>query len=231
MPLRSASVALQLPDNKLTDNRDRSVVQRSGYLLTPGAYTAGSVGPIIDLLDNTSFRAELDFATVSGTNPTFDCTLIHSADCKAWYQLGTAFTQETGAFGSLSAVTEAGTTPPDITLTGTAVREVNFKATVKTTGARGTAVLNLYLDGGVWKAREWTTAATYLLLDEDDVSTGITLAYENASASADNTWVFRTLGRQRKVFSGCHRYVRAVYAIGGTESPTFTGSIAIRTGD
>jgi hypothetical protein len=228
MPAITSSLALPNPSISLVDNNNREINQRAAYLIAPAAYTASSVGPIVDILGSTSIRAHLDLTAVSGTNPTLDIQLIHSPDCDVWYALGSAFTQETGAFGSLSAVTEVGTTPPDITVSGTALREVNFKAKVKTTGARGTAVLQIALDGGYWYATEWTTAATYNLLDEDGVDTGIDLAYESASAASDNTWTFRTLGRQRKVFSGCHRFVRAVYTIGGTETPTFTGSLQLR---
>jgi hypothetical protein len=228
MPYKINSVALKPPSSTIQDNDNRNASVRTNTLIS-GSLTATGVGDVIDLLDATSFRAELDISSASGTNPTLDVSLITSDDGKEWRALGTAFTQETGAWGSLSAVTSSGTTPPAITISGTPVRAVNFKATVGTIGARGTAVLKISLDGGRWYYLDWTTAATYTLLDEDGVSTGIALAYANASAASDNVWTFRTLGKQRASFSGAGRYVRAVYTITGTDTPTFATTLKINT--
>lgn len=230
MPYAINSIPLPTTGSLITDQRGRGIGKRSiallsGALVTPSTPTA--IGNVVDLLGATSVRASLDISAVSGTNPTLDVSLITSDDAKYWRALGTAFTQETGAFGSLSAVTSSGTTPPAITVSGTPVRAFDFKAMCTTLGARGTAVLKIALDGGRYFYLSWTTAATYEILDEDGVTTGVTLAYANASAATDNVWTFRTLGRQRATFSNCGRYVAAVYAIGGTDTPTFTTNLTI----
>jgi hypothetical protein len=217
---------IQLPNSQIVDANNRVQPYWSRTLATSMASGLAS-SDIIDMGTTRNLRATLDISAVTGTNPTLDVSFIHSADCKSWTALGSALTQETGAFGSVSAVTSSGTTPPALTLSGTAVRECNFKATVDTAGARGTAVLKIALDGGRWYYLNWTTAASYLLLDEDGVSTGVTLAYANASANADNVWTWRTLGRQRVALGPCNRFVRAIYAVGGTDTPAFTGRLGI----
>jgi hypothetical protein len=87
-------------------------------------------------------------------------------------------------------VTESGTTPPDVTLTGTPNRRINFRMECTTLGARGTAVVRTSINGGLTWKTGITTAATFSLLDpdDDDASTGVTVNYENASAAVNNVW-------------------------------------------
>lgn len=226
MPYIIDAKAIKLPNAQIIDAENRVQPYWSRTLAT--SMTSGlASSDIIDMGTTRNLRATLDISAVTGTNPTLDVAFIHSADCKSWTALGSALTQETGAFGSVSAVTSSGTTPPAITLTGTAVRECNFRAAVVTDGARGTAVLKLALDGGRWYYLNWTTAASYLLVDEDGVSTGVTLSYANASAAADNVWTWRTLGRQRVALGACNRFVKAIYVVGGTDTPAFVGRLGI----
>jgi hypothetical protein len=104
---------------------------------------------------------------------------------------------------TMSAVTEAGTTPPDITLSGTPVGEFDIRIEVVTAGARGTATVKFSTDGGVNFSDPITTAATFALTDTaiDSLvgingATGLTATYENASASANNVWTATATGKR-----------------------------------
>lgn len=98
---------------------------------------------------------------------------------------------------TMGTVTEAGTTPPDFTLSGTPLGAFNLRLRVGagTTGARGTFTFQFSTDGGnVW-SEFLTSDASVPLIDTAKDSlvgingrTGLTVAIENASAAANNTW-------------------------------------------
>lgn len=87
-------------------------------------------------------------------------------------------------------VTESGTTPPDVTLTGTPNRRIIFRMECTTLGARGTAIVRTSINGGLTWKTGITTAATFTLVDpdDDDASTGVTINYESATAAVNNVW-------------------------------------------
>ncbi len=166
-------------------------------------------------------RLALETTVKSGTNPTLDVTVQTSFDgVNEWRTVGTAFSQQTNVGLAMTAVTEAGTTPPDITLTGTPVVPVNLRIECTTLGARGTAVVRYSIDGGVSWTSAVATAATFAI-----GTTGLTANYESATAAVDNVWTARSAGWERKSLSGLSRFVRAVAQVGGTSTPIFTASL------
>lgn len=86
-----------------------------------------------------------------------------------------------------SAVTESGTSPPDVTVSGTAVDHYIVQVEITTGGNRGTAVFRYSLDAGAtWAEEGVTTAATYAM-----PGTGLTLAFATGTAySTDNVYTF-----------------------------------------
>lgn len=96
---------------------------------------------------------------------------------------------------TMGAVTEAGTTPPDVTLSGTPLGPWDLRLKCTLGGARGTARFRFSTDGGNTWSAEFVTAASVVLTDTNAVSpvgvngaTGITAAFESATFNADNTW-------------------------------------------
>ncbi len=89
---------------------------------------------------------------------------------------------------TLSAVTETGTTPPDVTLTGTPNRDIDFRMQCTTLGARGTSVVKYSIDGGINYITGKVTAASWPLLDAAGEVTGVTVNMENAAAAVNNVW-------------------------------------------
>lgn len=99
------------------------------------------------------------------------------------------------AGSSMGAVTEAGTTPPDVTLSGVPLGPWDLRLKCTLGGARGTAKFKFSTDGGNTWSAETLTAASVSLSDTNAVSpvgvngaTGITAAFESATFNADNTW-------------------------------------------
>jgi hypothetical protein len=88
-----------------------------------------------------------------------------------------------------SAVTEAGTAPPDVTLSGTPTKYIDLVVEITTGGARGTAVFRYSIDGGdTWAAENVTTAATYLMS-----GTGVTLNFATGTDyTDDNVYTAKT---------------------------------------
>jgi hypothetical protein len=99
------------------------------------------------------------------------------------------------ASASSYTVESFGTTPPAITLTGTANRFVKLKVVCTTLGARGTAVVKYSTDGGDTWIENVTTAASWTVKDTASAvegvyeETGLTINYANASAAVDNYWI------------------------------------------
>ena len=83
-----------------------------------------------------------------------------------------------------SAVTEAGTSPPDVTLTGTPNNSYLLKVKITLAGNRGTAKFKYSLDNGKTWSKEIVTANTYEM-----PGTGTTLNFATGSAYAtDNVY-------------------------------------------
>lgn len=96
---------------------------------------------------------------------------------------------------SMSTVVEAGTTPPDVTLTGTPLGAFNLRIKIIVTGARGTFTFQFSTDGGQTWSGTILSAASVPLIDPAADSTvgvngrtGLTAAFEDAAAAANNTW-------------------------------------------
>lgn len=97
---------------------------------------------------------------------------------------------------TMGAVTEVGTTPPDIAITtNTPLGPWKLRIKVHTAGARGVARIQFSVDGGENYSDSILTAASIDLVDPAIDSligvngkTGLTISYENATANADNTW-------------------------------------------
>jgi len=96
---------------------------------------------------------------------------------------------------TMSAVTEAGTTPPDFTITGTPLGPWNLRIKIILAGARGTFTFQFSTDGGnTWSATMLSAASVPLIDTATDSlvgmngKTGLTVGIENASANVDNTY-------------------------------------------
>jgi len=97
---------------------------------------------------------------------------------------------------AMGAVTESGSTPPDIAFTGNAplgAWDLKIKCTLG--GARGTAKIQFSTDGGQNWSADILTAASIDLIDPAVDSlvgvngkTGLTISYESANANTDNVW-------------------------------------------
>ena len=97
---------------------------------------------------------------------------------------------------SMGSVTSAGTSPPTATLSGTPSGPWNLKLDVPVGGARGAATFRFSTDGGNTWSDALTTGASVALVDTavdslvgNNGSTGLTVAFANASFSVDNTYV------------------------------------------
>jgi len=97
---------------------------------------------------------------------------------------------------SMGSVTSAGTSPPTATLSGTPSGPWNLKLDVPVGGARGTAKFRFSTDGGNTWSDALTTGASVALVDTavdslvgNNGSSGLTVAFANASFSVDNTYV------------------------------------------
>lgn len=78
---------------------------------------------------------------------------------RAWIEAGNDMTG-----GPMSAVTSSGTSPPVVTLSGTAVRACHLRIEVKTAGALGVSRFRWSINGGrSWVASDIPTAASVLL--------------------------------------------------------------------
>lgn len=97
--------------------------------------------------------------------------------------------------GEMGTVTPGGTSPPDITLTGTPNRKVQLRIETTTVGARGTWKKRYSSDGGVTWISNVTSAATIEVMDTRlfDASgilesTGVTINIATGVASLNNRW-------------------------------------------
>jgi hypothetical protein len=97
-------------------------------------------------------------------------------------------------------MTEAGTTPPDMTLSGTPLGAWDFRIKIILGGARGTFTFQFSTDGGNTWSATILSAASVVLTDTAADSlvgvngrTGLTVAIENAAANVDNTYSSKAL--------------------------------------
>lgn len=114
-----------------------------------------------------------------------------------------------------SPMAETGTTPPNITLSGTPLGPWNLKIVCTTPGAMGTARFKFSTDGGQTYSAIYTTPSgggAFVLDDSSNAAvapssgtytadslvgingkTGITATFENAAAATDNVWTSTAL--------------------------------------
>lgn len=98
--------------------------------------------------------------------------------------------------GTAGTVSPAGTTPPTVTITGTATRYLlGLKVECTLLGNRGTSKIRYSTDNGATWISDVTTAATIALNDSREsqlrkkvVPTGLTLAMADTAAAVDNVW-------------------------------------------
>lgn len=209
----TAGTGYQMEDGRFAD------VEACTVLGSQAMGAGQTIGAAFEMGGRSTLRLRLDVSAKSGTNPTLDVTLQTSSDKIVWRTLGT-FDQKSDVGLAMGAVSSSGTTPPAITLSGTATKYVNLRIECTTLGARGVAVIRYSLDGGVTWTENVTTAATITLGDS-----GLTANYANATAAVDNVWTAKTAGHERKSFGGCGRYVRAVSTVGGSNTPVMTAAI------
>lgn len=95
-----------------------------------------------------------------------------------------------GSNGSNGIVTEAGTSPPDITPSGNPNGAYQMRVEITTLGSLGTARLRWSIDdGATWAASNVETAAS-VALATDDLDTGITIAMASGSYAVDNVYTW-----------------------------------------
>lgn len=202
-------------------------------LLPSQALAAGvTVGPVFEVGDKSAARLTLA-CSAKTSSPTLDCTVQTSPDgLNGWRSVST-FVQKTDALAEsattpagmvMGAVSSSGTTPPTITLSGTQLQYVDLKIECTTLGARGVAVIRYSIDGGVTWVSGVFSAATISVVDPNGTDTGLVINYANAAAAVDNVWTAKTVGWERKTFTGLDRFARVVSLVGGTG--TMTASIA-----
>lgn len=190
-----------------------------------------TIGEVFEVGAFGTARLVLDVTAKSGTNPTLDVSLQSSFDgVTGWRTHGGAlpgaapvqtFRQLTDVGFAMSAVTAAGTTPPTITLTGTANQYVNLRVECTTGGALATWVLRYSIDGGIsWVQENVASAATVAV-----GTTGLTLNIAAGTAATDNVWTAKVLGHERLVVAGLNRFVRAVARVGGSATPIMTAKL------
>lgn len=84
---------------------------------------------------------------------------------------------------SWGAVTEAGTSPPDLTLSGSPLNNYSLKVKITTGGTLTNAKFKYSLNGGKTYSKAITTAATYVM-----PGTGTTLNFASGTYSTDNVY-------------------------------------------
>lgn len=103
---------------------------------------------------------------------------------------------------TMSTVVEAGTTPPDATLSGTPTGTWDLRLKCTLLGARGVAKFQFSVNGGMTWSADILTAASVPLIDPatDSIvgingTTGLTVAWENATFALDNTWSSKAIAK------------------------------------
>lgn len=91
-----------------------------------------------------------------------------------------------------TATVESGTTPPDVTLSGTLTQSVDLRIEITTSGPRGTAVFRWSVNGGASYTSGITTAASVALGSTGitaNFATGTDYTNDNVYRSAIESWV------------------------------------------
>lgn len=212
--------------------RDGRAANASLVALLPLQVLAEGIttGNVVEVGDYHTLRLAAETTAHSGSSPTLDATVQTSDDAVTDWKTVAAFAQQTDVGLAMSAVAETGTTPPDVTLSGTPLIPMDLRIECTTLGNRGTSKIRYSVDGGVtFVESDVTTGATKLLkyLDASGalVTTGVTMSMENAAAAVNNVWTAKTAGFERKSFGPLGRFVRVVGKVGGTGTPTVTAKV------
>lgn len=143
-------------------------------VLGAGVATSGTIGTILSfgsekaVLDTYTSGPLAEFlidALRKGGSPVYGCRL-------------------TGAVvGANTAVTSGGTTPPSVTIAGTATDYLDLRIEITTAGSLGTSRFRYSLDGGITWSQTRATAASHLM-----AGTGITITFPAGTYAADNVY-------------------------------------------
>ena len=107
-------------------------------------------------------------------------TLVYWLDALRYADVGAGSAAWT--YGTMGPVVAAGTTPPTVTLSGTATAAVNLRIEITAGGALGAATYRLSLDGGITFPTTGTTSAS------EGPFSGITVAFGAGTYTANNTY-------------------------------------------
>ena len=172
---------------------------RAGRAAPPGQMGSGVVA-VIGPYTNTG-AANTPVAIASAPLSTIQSLVgVHAlGKCVANMALQTGWRKiiavpATATAGYNSAVTESGTSPPDVTLTGDPLAGYRIRVEILTAGARGTATFRYSLDNGTTWSGAILTAATYLMT-EASATTGVTLNFATGTSYAtDNVYTATCYG-------------------------------------
>lgn len=153
-------------------------------------FAAGqTVGSAVET-DGGIARLALDVQAITGTNPTLDVDVLTSHDGVKGWRYVASFVQKTAAARSMSTVVEAGTTPPDLTITGKPNKDISLKVVCTKAGARGTFEVKISIDGGVTYGPAVVSAASGIAVSDPatGAASGLTIGFEDVAAAVDNVW-------------------------------------------
>lgn len=138
-------------------------VATTGTLNTVQAF--GSEKAVLDAYTSGQLAEALIDALRKGGSPVYGCRL-------------------TGSIAAAnSAVTSAGTTPPVVTIAGSAADYFDLRIEITTAGTLGTSRFRYSLDGGITYSQIRATAASHLM-----AGTGITITFPAGTYAADNVY-------------------------------------------
>jgi lysophospholipase L1-like esterase len=120
---------------------------------------------------------------VSGGAEPYPWTPLRLGGLKVWLRADLA-----PVAAGMTSVVSSGTSPPVVTLSGTATLPMSLVIAVTTSGALGTSKFKYSVDGGLsWVATEIATAASVLL-----GNTGITASFASGTYANDNIYTANT---------------------------------------
>lgn len=106
----------------------------------------------------------------------------------------------TNTGSTMTTVVEDGTTPPDVTLSGTPMGAFDLRIKCVLAGNRGTSEVQFSTDGGNTWSGNIVTAASFDLIDPKSDSivgvngqTGLTATMEDTAAALNNVWSSKTI--------------------------------------
>ncbi len=164
-----------------------SVVLLSGTGTGPaGAFAIGDVVCSANDTDRTKVKLATA-ANLASADPASLQVMIQTGDAGDTKQaagIGTRVAASAFSFVTPGAVASAGTTPPVLTLTGTATVPYELQVECTTSGARGAWKFRWSKDRGVtWMLTDVLSAATVAL-----TGTGLTLNIATGNAATNNVW-------------------------------------------